>query len=372
MTEVRKKENAYFIAANGYTGFRSQYDVFFRSALYTRVYIIKGGPGTGKNRMMQEIAQKVEEQGGQVDYIYCSSDPSSLDGVVLKNKDKRIAVLDGTAPHTRCTELPGVADEIVNLGAFWNEGCLKEQRDEIIRLCQEKSAEYQVAYRYLSLAGAVDKLLTEMLFSCIDHEKMKKSVSRSLRSLTRTRSPSERLRYYDACSMRGKLCFSSLPTATEVICVDDYLYSGRFYLTVSYLLQETSLTPFDLFDGFAQWLYDTNKKVTHVSLDEYTAYVLDYFSALDNVDKDRLWDTLVCDALSSRQLNRLPSCLFVKDPRVAKITRLLKQTKNAHIKRGIWVLRAQKDRIAVVEYTNRDPVTGRYSVDFMPLSQFDI
>jgi hypothetical protein len=30
--------------------------------------------------------------------------------------------------------------------------------------------------------------------------------------------------------MRGKLCFSSLPTATEVICVDDYLYSGRFYL----------------------------------------------------------------------------------------------------------------------------------------------
>ena len=155
--------------------------------------------------------------------------------------------------------------------------------------------------------------------------------------------------------------------------VNERLYnSGRFDLTVSYLLQITSLTPFNLFDGFAQWLYDTNKKVTHVSLDEYTAYVLDYFSALDNVDKDRLWDTLVCDALSSRQLNRLPSCLFVKDPRVAKITRLLKQTKNDHIKRGIWVLRAQKDRIAVVEYTNRDPVTGRYSVDFMPLSQFDI
>lgn len=230
MTEVRKKENSYFIAANGYTGFRSRYDAVFRAALYTHVYIIKGGPGTGKNRMMQEIAQEVEAQGGQVDYIYCSSDPSSLDGVILKNKDKKIAVLDGTAPHTRCTELPGVADELVNLGAFWDQGCLKEQREEIVRLCQGKSAEYQMAYRYLSLAGAVDKLLIELLFDCVDHEKVNKSIGRTLRSLARTRSPGEQLRYYDACSMRGKLRFSSLPVSTEIICVDNYLCSGRFYL----------------------------------------------------------------------------------------------------------------------------------------------
>lgn len=148
--------------------------------------------------------------------------------------------------------------------------------------------------------------------------------------------------------------------------------SGRFRLTLQYLLQATASSPFDLFDGFSTWLEQTNKMVEKCSLDTYTEYALQYFSGLDGVDKDTLWDAMVCDALSSRRINCLPSCLFEKDSRVAKITRVLKEIKGGNVKRNVAVLRSQKDRIAVVEYTECDPVTGRFPIQFMTLSQFEI
>lgn len=148
--------------------------------------------------------------------------------------------------------------------------------------------------------------------------------------------------------------------------------SGRFRFTLQYLLQATDLSPFDLFDGFSSWLEQTELSVEKCSLDMYTEYVLHYYGNLSGVDQDILWDTMACDALSSRRIHRLPPCLFVKDDRVSKIIRILKQQNGGNVKRGVVVLRAQKDRIAVVEYTQCDPVTGRFPIQVMSLSQFDI
>lgn len=223
-------KNTFFIAANGYSGFRSRYDSVFRSLAYSHVYIIKGGPGTGKSRMMSEIAKEVEKQGGNVEYIYCSSDPTSLDGVILMNKERRIAILDGTAPHTRCTDYPGVIDEIVNLGEFWDGERLSEQKKEVVRLCQEKSLDYRMAYRYLSLAGVVDDLITELLVQCLDQKKMMKAAARTVRACTPSAQPKETVQYWTACSMKGKISLSPVPKSARVVCVCDYLGSARFYL----------------------------------------------------------------------------------------------------------------------------------------------
>ena len=224
------RANAFFIAANGYSGFRSRYDTVFSSQSFTHIYVIKGGPGTGKSRMMSEAARAVEEKGGTVEYIYCSSDPESLDGVILTSTNGRIALFDGTAPHTRCTDYPGVIDDIANLGEFWNSQCLADQRTEILRLCREKSSDYQTAYHYLSLAGAVDRLLDELLARCIDGPKIRKAVQRSLRELHHDATHCENIQYWNACSMRGKAYFSPVPNNATVIRVDNYLNSGRFYL----------------------------------------------------------------------------------------------------------------------------------------------
>ena len=41
----------YFAAANSYEGFISFFDNIFNSEKFDRIYVIKGGPGTGKTVM---------------------------------------------------------------------------------------------------------------------------------------------------------------------------------------------------------------------------------------------------------------------------------------------------------------------------------
>ena len=66
------------------------------------IYGIIGMSGAGKSTMMRAIGQAMEKKGEQVEYLYCSGDPSSLDGVHIPRI--RTAVVDGTAPHGRGTK----------------------------------------------------------------------------------------------------------------------------------------------------------------------------------------------------------------------------------------------------------------------------
>ena len=87
----------YFLGANAKHGFSSLYDNFVDLEGGDFLWVIKGGPGCGKSSFMKRIGQAAEEHGEAVEYIHCSGDPDSLDGVYLPKK--RTAYVDGTAPH---------------------------------------------------------------------------------------------------------------------------------------------------------------------------------------------------------------------------------------------------------------------------------
>ena len=226
------EKNAYFISANGYTGFRSHHTDVYASQKFTRVYIIKGGPGTGKSSMMREIAHAAVTLGADCEYIYCSSDPGSLDGILLSYHGRRIAVLDGTAPHTRCTDFPGVIDEIINLGDFWDSERLARERELILSLCRMKTEEYARAYRYLALAGHIDRYRRRLVLSCMDIDKAKKAAERSLRCMRISREPGEEVRYLSAFGMQGYEHLPTLRDSADVITVSDQFGSAALYLNI--------------------------------------------------------------------------------------------------------------------------------------------
>ena len=145
--------NCYFGAANGFSGFRSYFHEIFSVKDFTRIYVIKGGPGTGKSSLMKRLGAYFGKCGLPIDRIYCSSDPNSLDGVIIYNDNKKIAVLDGTAPHETDAKVPGAVDEIINLGEMWDKDKLINQRNVIEILTERKKLSYQKAYKYLREAG---------------------------------------------------------------------------------------------------------------------------------------------------------------------------------------------------------------------------
>ena len=79
---------------------------------------------------MKKVGAHFNKKGYTIEYHHCSSDPNSLDGVLVK--ELNIALLDGTSPHIVDPINPGAVDEIVNLGEFWNVENLEKNKDEII------------------------------------------------------------------------------------------------------------------------------------------------------------------------------------------------------------------------------------------------
>lgn len=87
----------FFVGANSGAGFQNLFSQVTDETAAYDVMVLKGGPGVGKNTFMREIGRTMERAGTPVEYLWCSGDPDSLDGVVLPAL--RCAVVDGTSPH---------------------------------------------------------------------------------------------------------------------------------------------------------------------------------------------------------------------------------------------------------------------------------
>ena len=131
---------AYFLGSSGKDGFFSCFEQLMPKTEGRYIYIIKGGPGTGKSSFMKKIADELEQKDIECERIYCSSDPDSLDGVIFPSL--RVSIADGTSPHTLDPDYPGASGEILNFGDFWDKKLLREREKEIINRIADKSGNH--------------------------------------------------------------------------------------------------------------------------------------------------------------------------------------------------------------------------------------
>lgn len=153
----------YFLGANSPAGFYSLYDELIPREGAKAVYILKGGPGCGKSTLLRTVGNRAEAQGLDVQYILCSGDPDSLDGVVLPQLG--VAVVDGTAPHIIEPACPGAVDRYLDLGRHYDFAALAPRREAISACMAENSACYRRCYRCLAAAGTLEQNTRELLLS---------------------------------------------------------------------------------------------------------------------------------------------------------------------------------------------------------------
>lgn len=160
---------SFFLGSNSGGGFRSFFSSFYDAGSMRRVYLLKGGPGNGKSTLMKKIAAAAIRQGITVETVHCPSDPSSLDGVLLR--ESAVAVVDATPPHAQEAQLHGALERYVSLSPFVSDYSPAERR-EAERLTEAIRRSRTTAEKQLTAACAAATARTGLVLPGVATERL--------------------------------------------------------------------------------------------------------------------------------------------------------------------------------------------------------
>ena len=226
-----QNHEAYFAASNSGDGFHSYFGECFDSPEIEKLYVIKGAPGTGKSKFMKDISALAEAKGGSVRYYYCSSDPTSLDGITVRLGAHTVSVIDATLPHTYEPRLPGLRETIVDLGAFWNSNVIEGYSEEIVNLSDEKKYRFDMAYKYLRAAAQLDQIALSLALRYADTNKIKRRAQKLLCHAPKGKGYKKEIGLIDSIGMLGQVRLGTFEALSErVWYIDDFCSLGSMLL----------------------------------------------------------------------------------------------------------------------------------------------
>ena len=228
---VKTHQNSFFIGANTKNGFRYADSTFLNENNLTKLYIIKGGPGTGKSSLMKRLRDDLEASGISACSYYCSSDPDSLDAVVFENGNVRVAIADGTAPHILDAALPGAVSETVDLGKFWNSDALEKSLNDIARHAALKALAFDKTRMYMASSTELFSLMTCSAREGYLSEKAENAAIRIAKELPHQRK-AQIIRNVctAAVSMKGAVRLTAFENAEKLIGIEDFASLSPLFL----------------------------------------------------------------------------------------------------------------------------------------------
>ena len=223
----------FFVGANSGEGFRNLFDELVDLEDTYDFMVLKGGPGVGKNTFMRMIGQTMEQAGAAVEYLWCSGDPDSLDGVVLP--ELRCAIADGTSPHVLEPKYPAAVDRYVDLGRFYDLTAAKAAAEEVKAHTHDYQAAYVRAYRSLKAARQVELDAMTAVAKTFDADRAERRIqgiiARELRGRRGRRGKTVR-RFLGSITHRGYLW---LFDSVDALCPKVYEFADSWELAAPYL-----------------------------------------------------------------------------------------------------------------------------------------
>lgn len=227
------KQIDFFMGANSPDGFYSFYSELNEPKKERRSFLIKGGAGTGKSSVMRKIAETFSEKESLTELIHCSSDPDSLDGVILHSAG--CSVIDATLPHSVEPRFPGGFQTVINLCEYFDEEKLESRLTEIVRLQEENADCHKKCRGLLKCADILLKDNARQVEEFTDFEKINSQALKICRrELKKTcRGGIEHKRLLSAVTNQGVVCYWE---TAQRLCPRIYLLRDEYGVSSSAML----------------------------------------------------------------------------------------------------------------------------------------
>lgn len=198
----------YYAGSNSSQGFYSLYDEALKGL--EKLYIFKGGPGTGKSTFMRKVGLFLMEKGYSLEYLHCSSDNHSIDGLIVPSS--KLGFVDGTAPHVVEPKYPGVVEKVIDLGQYRNDYQLLKNKREIIELTDDISENFSAAYKVFAEAKKIHLDREEIYLSAMDFKKADQVTNGLIENIfcapfQEEKNPTVRKRFFGAATPKGAVNF---------------------------------------------------------------------------------------------------------------------------------------------------------------------
>lgn len=177
-----------------------------------RTYILKGAPGSGKARFLENLAAELSLHYKNIELIACPSQQNSLDGVILH--DIGVNILNGSYPHLAEPETPGVWDYLIPLGDWAEEPSSPIQRREMTRLWEQLRENARQCRRFLEASASLLEDARQIALSHTNLSKIQRFASRfSVREIPPSQfgKGEETLRFLSAFTSEGILTLEQTP-----------------------------------------------------------------------------------------------------------------------------------------------------------------
>lgn len=144
----------FFLGASSPQGFASRFSEISNIKDGWHLYIIKGGPGSGKSSFIHTAAAALEGYDDNIEFVRCASDPKSYDAAIFNNL--KIAIVDGTRPHVIEPSYLGAYETVISLCDLLDYDKLMDNREAVVALTDENRAINDRSNRFV---GAACKLI---------------------------------------------------------------------------------------------------------------------------------------------------------------------------------------------------------------------
>jgi hypothetical protein len=128
-----------------------------------------------------------------------------------------IGVADGTPPHVIEPIKPGIKEEIIDFGRFWNRDFLTACQNDLTDLFAKKSSCFSSSYRYLKAASVLRAEEEEKLSFCFDKAKTENAIKRIMSKIRSKNNFVSIKNQISALGMNGKSVLSTFESLSDTV-----------------------------------------------------------------------------------------------------------------------------------------------------------